>query len=245
VLAAAALAAIIVLAIAIATLRTIDTPATAQSDPNDPQSQAQRTSASLPTQSPTTHPTTARPKTTQPPPAHPSTGQPSPARPSPGQPSATRATTSAPPSESTASSADLAAWIQTLQALDTQRAQAFWTLDLNALDRVYIPGSAPWRTDRALLSAYRKRNVRIQGLRITIESTAITHRTATTVTLKTTDHLTAGQAVDHTGATTPLPPGAPATRLITLTTTARTPAPSRGAARQPTHTWRITTITQP
>ncbi|MGW6198427.1 protein kinase domain-containing protein [Kribbella sp. NPDC055110] len=230
VLAAAALAAIIVLAIAVATLRTIDTPATAQPDPTAPQSTAQRTTAAPPTQSPTQSPTTARPTT-----AHPKTTQ----------LSATRATTSAPPSESTASSAELATWIQTLQALDAQRAQAFWTLDLNALDRIYVPGSAPWRTDRALLSAYRKQNVRIQGLRITIESTAITRRTATTVTLKTTDHLTAGQAVDHTGTTTPLPPGPSATRLITLTTTPRTAAPSRGAARQPTHTWRITTITQP
>ncbi len=209
VLAAAAVAAIIVLAIAIATLRTIDTPATAQPDPSGT---PQRTSASPPT---TAHPTApGRPETS---------------------PSQARA----------ASSAELATWIETLQALDAQRAQAFWTLDLAALDRIYVPGSAPWRADRALLSAYRNQNVRVQGLRITIESTAITRRTATTVTLKTTDHLTAGQAVDHTGAKTPLPPGPPATRLITLTTTPRTAAPSRSAARQPTHTWRITTITQP
>ena len=229
VLAAAALAAIIVLAIAIATLRTIDTPATAQPDPTGSRSTTQRTSTSPPTQSPTQSPTTAHPTA----PGRPETS-----------PSQARATTSAPRSES-ASSAELATWIETLQALDAQRAQAFWTLDLEALDLIYVPGSAPWRTDRALLSAYRDQNVRVQGLRITIESTAITRRTATTVTLKTTDHLTAGQAVDHTGARTPLPPGPPATRLITLTTTPRTTAPSRGAARQPTHPWRITTITQP
>ncbi|WP_410788035.1 protein kinase domain-containing protein [Kribbella sp. C-35] len=220
VLAAAALAAIIVLAIAIATLRTIDTPATAQPDPTASRSTTQGTSASPPTQSPTARATSpARPETS---------------------PSQSRATTSAPRPES---SAELATWIQTLQALDAQRAQAFWTLDLDALDRIYVPGSAPWRADRALLSAYRDQNVRVQGLRITIESTAITRRNATTVTLKTTDHLTAGQAVDHTGAKTPLPPGPPATRLITLTTTPRTPAPSRSSTRQPTHTWRITTIT--
>ncbi|TDO69627.1 serine/threonine protein kinase [Kribbella sp. VKM Ac-2571] len=210
VLAAAAVAAIIVLAIAIATLRTIDTPATAQPDPSAAQSTARQPSVSPPTQSPIAHPTAAHPTA-----AH-----------------------------TTASSAELATWIHTLEALDAQRAQAFWTLDLDALDRIYVPGSAPWRTDRALLSAYRNQNVRVQGLRITIESTAVTRRTATTVTLKTTDHLTAGQAVDHTGAKTPLPPGPPTTRLITLTTTPRTAAPSRSATRQPTHTWRITTITQ-
>ncbi|TCC33581.1 protein kinase domain-containing protein [Kribbella sindirgiensis] len=222
VLAAAGLAAIIVLAIAIATLRTLNTPATAQPDPTNPQSTTQRTPESPPTQSPTA--------------AHPTT----PGRPEPS-PSQGRATTSAPPS---ASAAELATWIETLQALDAQRAQAFWTLDLDALDRIYVPGSAPWRTDRALLSTYRQQNVRVQGLRITIESTAITRRTATTVTLRTTDHLTAGQAVDRTGAKTPLPPGSPATRLITLTTTPRTAAPSRSSDRQPVHTWRITAITQ-
>ena len=68
----------------------------------------------------------------------------------------------------------------------------------------------------------------MQGLRIQIDKATIAQQTPTTVTLKTTDHLTAGQAIDHTGTSTPLPPGTPTTRLITLT---KTPTP------------RITTIT--
>jgi hypothetical protein len=129
------------------------------------------------------------------------------------------------------------AWIRTLQALDAQRSRAFWTLDLDALDEIYVPGSSPWTADRALLSTYRDQNVRVQGLRITIESTTVTRRTPNTVTLRTSDHLTAGEAVDHAGTKTPLPPGPPATRLITLTAT----PPSAGASNQ---AWRISTITQ-
>jgi hypothetical protein len=133
------------------------------------------------------------------------------------------------PPTATASRTDAAQWALTLQALDAQRAHAFWTLDPDVLDKIYVPGSPPWLADRALLATYRKQNVRVQGLRIQIDSTTVTHQTPTAITLKTTDHLSAGQAVDHTGTTTPLPPGTPTTRLITLTRT--------------TPTWRIATIT--
>jgi len=133
----------------------------------------------------------------------------------------------------TATAGETITWTQTLQSLDAQRANAFWTLDLTALDKIYVPGTPPWRADRALLSTYRKQQVRVQGLRIQIDNTTITRRTATTITLKTTDHLTAGQAVDHLGTRTALPPGTPTTRLITLTTTSTR------------RTWRITSITKP
>ncbi|MET9275012.1 hypothetical protein [Kribbella sp. NPDC003557] len=137
-----------------------------------------------------------------------------------------------------------------LEALDAQRAEAFWTLDLEALDRVYVPGSQPWLSDRALLSEYLKRNVRVEGLQITIDSIAITRRTSTTVTLKAIDHLAAGQVIDGNGTKTPLPRGVPTTRLITLIPSPRRPAqqspvPSRSSDRQPSSGWRIGTITQP
>ncbi|MGZ0146911.1 hypothetical protein ACXJJ3_07545 [Kribbella sp. WER1] len=138
----------------------------------------------------------------------------------------------------TLATADPAAWLRTLEALDAQRSQAFWTLDLTALDGIYLPGSSPWTADRALLATYRKQNVRVQGLRITIDSTTIASRTPTTITLRTVDHLSAGEAVDGYGTRTPLPPGKPSTRLITLTTA---PQSASGPSTQP---WRITTITQ-
>jgi hypothetical protein len=120
-----------------------------------------------------------------------------------------------------------------LQALDAQRAQAFWALDAGILDKIYVRGSGPWSADRAMLMEYRKQQVRVRGLRIRIESTSVERRTASTVTLRTVDHLVGGELVDRTGAITPLPPGTPTIRLITLTAAPISP------------TWRITTITSP
>ncbi|MFI5693052.1 serine/threonine-protein kinase [Kribbella sp. NPDC051586] len=202
--AAAGLGIVIVLALAIATLRALDTPATAQADPIHPQSVRPQS----------TSPQTTHPQTTQAQSAHP--------QPTRVQPTGVAAT----PSE------DPAAWTRTLEALDAQRAQAFWTLDLTALDRIYVPGSSPWRADHALLSSYRKQQIRVQGLRVQIDNSTVAYRTPTTITLKTTDHLTGGQTVDQSGTTTPLPPGAPMTRLITLTSSPTTKA------------WRITAITR-
>jgi hypothetical protein len=139
-------------------------------------------------------------------------------------------------SPTTPSIAEVTQWTETLQALDAQRAQAFASLDLTALDKVYVRGSPPWHADRTLLSSYRNQKIRVQGLHIKIDKTTITEQTPTTVTLKTTDHLSAGTAIDQAGTQTQLPPGQPTTRLITLTST-----PS---ARSATPTWRITTITQ-
>jgi hypothetical protein len=161
----------------------------------------------------------------------------------------TARTTAASPPESAASPAEVAAWKRTLEALDAERAKAFWTLDLDALDRIYVPGSPPWLRDRALLAEYREQNIRVEGLRITIDSTVITRRTSTTITLKVTDRLTAGQAIDAGGTETTLPSGIPTTRLITMTSTpgrpaTPSPAPSRSSEREPTAGWRISTIIQ-
>jgi hypothetical protein len=192
VLAAAALGAVVVLVIGIATVRALDTPTTSAATSNQPTTPLTPADAPTSPTGATTAPTPTRLPTT------------------------------------TGLRAEATEWALTLRALDAQRAHAFWTLDQDILDRIYVPGSQPWQADRALLATYRKQQVRVQGLRIQIDKTTIAHQTPTTVTLKTTDHLTAGQAIDHTGTSTPLPPGTPTTRLITLT---KTPAP------------RITTIT--
>ncbi|MFD3399416.1 protein kinase [Kribbella sp. NPDC058693] len=204
-LAAAALAAVVVLAIGVVTLRTLDAPATAQADP--------------------AHPRPSQPSATRQQSAEPSTTQSQSTRPPP--------TASATAERTTSSKSASPTWTRTLQALDAQRARAFWTLDPDILDRIYVPGSSPWRSDHALLSSYRKQQIRVEGLRVQIDSSTIARRTRTTITLKTTDHLAAGQAVDRTGTKTPLPRGTPTTKLITLTTSPTTKA------------WRITAITQP
>ncbi|MEU4197602.1 hypothetical protein AB0E69_37280 [Kribbella sp. NPDC026611] len=45
---------------------------------------------------------------------------------------------------------------------------------------------------------------------------SVVRRTRDAVTLRVTDHLTAGEVVDGDGTTTALPRGTPAARLITL-----------------------------
>jgi len=155
------------------------------------------------------------------------------------QPSTTPTPTPPPPptpsasahAQSPAAGADVAKWLRTLEALDVRRAQAFWALDAGILDEIYVPGSGPWSADRAMLMAYREQQVRVRGLRIQIDTTTVERRTASSVTLRTVDHLVGGELVDRNGTKTPLPPGTPTTRLITLTTTPANP------------TWRITTIT--
>lgn len=221
-------------------------PPSIQPTPDRPQSTNPTATQSQPTRVQPTHPQPTDPQSTgvQPTgeqtatPARPTTaGRTSPSQSSsprqPTQPEKSRPTASTGQPESTTSaSADPVAWTRTLQALDAQRARAFWTLDLEALDRIYIPGSSPWLSDHALLSSYRKQQIRVEGLRVQIDSSTIARRTPTTITLKTTDHLAAGQAVDRSGTRTPLPPGTPTTKLITLTTSSTT------------KTWRITAITQ-
>ncbi|MET7281289.1 hypothetical protein ABZS29_23830 [Kribbella sp. NPDC005582] len=103
------------------------------------------------------------------------------------------------------------------------------------LDKVYVPGSQPWQADRALLADYRKRRIRIHGLQIHIDKSTVMQQNSSTVTLRTTDHLAAGEAVDRSGARTTLPPGTPTTHLITLTN-----APP--AANSPQSSWRIRSV---
>ncbi|WP_433167738.1 protein kinase domain-containing protein [Kribbella sp. CA-247076] len=233
VLAAVGLGAAVVLILGLITVGVLDNPTHTAATTNQPTSP---TNSSASSTTPSTNPST-------------STSPAAAASPSSKQLPSTTTSPTQPPK---ASRADAAKWTQTLQALDTQRAQAFWTLDPRLLDRVYVPGSAPWSADRALLATYRKHELRIRDLQIRITSTTVESRTPTTVVLRTTDHLTAGQAVTRTGTATQLPPAPPTTRLITLTTHPTTTAPTRPPTGPSTPTtsradaattWRISAIT--
>jgi hypothetical protein len=98
----------------------------------------------------------------------------------------------------------------------------FAKVDPAGLDLVYVRGSSPWRSDRALLASYRARGLRIEGLRLQISSLQIQRQVpgtpgSTTVVLRVADRLVAGAAVDMSGRRIPLPPGRPMIRLVTLT----------------------------
>ncbi|GAA0605725.1 protein kinase [Kribbella sandramycini] len=163
--------------------------------------------------------------TTPRPTSSPRTTEPTAALSNPSRPSQTPT----PPHSATRAAVD---WLAVLQALDAQRAQAFASLDLESLDRIYMPNTQPWRSDRALLTTYRRKGIRIRNLQIQIDGNTVVRQSTTSVTLRTTDHLAQGQAITRTGATTKLPPGSPTTRLITLTLTP-----------PPNPTWRIESIT--
>ncbi|MDX6280309.1 MAG: eukaryotic-like serine/threonine-protein kinase, partial [Kribbellaceae bacterium] len=112
-------------------------------------------------------------------------------------------------------------WLETLQALDVRRSRAFATLDPTVLNSVYVPGSSPWSADRELLSSYRKQQLRIEGLRLQIQSVTVETPGTTTVVLRVVDRFVAGAAVTPTGQRTTFPPGKPTTRRVTLTAAAK------------------------
>jgi protein kinase-like protein len=156
---------------------------------------------------PTPAPTTTRTA------AHPSVAIP------PRTPAASRP--SRPPAVRSTRAADSRKWRETLQALDVRRSRAFATLDPTELNAVYVPGSSPWSADRDLLSSYRKQQLRIEGLRLQIQSVTVETPGRTTVVLRIVDRLIAGAAVSPTGRRTTFPPGKPTTRRVTLTAAAR------------------------
>lgn len=207
---------------------TLSTATAPTSRPANPVGSPNQTDSATPTTPPPTTPVPSAPASTAP------TTQAS-STPAPTTPGMTNPATA--PPRRLAPRRSVADWLATLRALDAQRAQAFRTLNTAMLDKIYVLGSLPWASDRALLADYRKHQIHIQGLRIQIDKTTIAHQSPTTVTLRTTDHLASGQAVHKSGTRTPLPPGAPTTRLITLTRTS--------SQITTTPTWRITTITPP
>jgi hypothetical protein len=101
--------------------------------------------------------------------------------------------------------------------LDGRRGQVFRLGDPAGLDAVYVRGSPPWTADLNLLNSYRAQNLRIQSLKIRLDSVRVVARANDTVTLEVTDHLVSGEVVDTNGISTPLPAGKPTARRITLT----------------------------
>ncbi|WP_344112553.1 protein kinase domain-containing protein [Kribbella alba] len=131
------------------------------------------------------------------------------------------------------SAAETSRWLRALQALDVQRSRTFSTLNVAGLDAIYVPGSAPWKSDKALLTSYRDQQVRIEGLSIQIQSLAVEESSPNTAVLRVVDRLISATAIDKSGRRTPLPSGQPTRRRITLKTT------------PPSTAWRITEITTP
>jgi len=242
ILAMAGLAAVLVLIVGLVTIGVLGSPtggpasasdAASASGPEDAAaSSPEGTSASGSQGTPS--PSTPAGKSIQ---STPSPSTPPPSRPSTPATSSAPATSSPPPTISSPAtpppvgeSNTVDQWLRTLQALDQRRSQAFQSLNAADLDAVYLPGSPPWLSDRSLLTSYRDQQLRIEGLRMQIQTLEIERPGATTVVLRIVDRLAAGTAVDHSGHRTSLPPGTPTARRITLTATQ--------------NTWRIAAITK-
>jgi hypothetical protein len=118
-------------------------------------------------------------------------------------------------SPSTAARHGLVQWRSVLAALDRRRARAYAAGEPHRLARVYVPGSAALRRDRALLRRYARRGLRVIGLRMRLTGMAAEQDAAGRTMVWVRERL-AGGVVVGARARRRLPPGEPQTRVVTL-----------------------------
>jgi hypothetical protein len=112
------------------------------------------------------------------------------------------------------SSAELPA-SDVLRAWDRARARAFATDDAAALRRLYVPGSAAGTADVGLLRGYRRRGLRVEGMRMQLLRLTVREATPGVLRLRVTDRLVGAVAVGHR-VREPLPRDQASTRLLVL-----------------------------
>ncbi|GGO75194.1 hypothetical protein [Nocardioides deserti] len=110
--------------------------------------------------------------------------------------------------EAPAARAVLAAW-------DRRRSAAWAAGDPDALTRLYAPGSAAGRRDRAMLSRWTRRGLVVQGLRHVLLLVDVVDASADRLVLRVTDRVSGGRAVGR-GLDVRLPRDGPTTRRLTL-----------------------------
>lgn len=127
--------------------------------------------------------------------------------------------TLAPPPPSlapTSHKARTARWRQVLAVLDRRRSRAYAELAPRLLRGVYTARSTVLRHDRALLSDYRRRGLRVCGMRMRVLSLRVRARDAGRVLLRVRERLAPGAAVVGGDAVRRLPADAVGTRLLNL-----------------------------
>lgn len=82
-----------------------------------------------------------------------------------------------------------------LRAWDRDRADAWRHGDVAALRRLYVPGSAAGRADRAMLSSYLDRGLRVRGLRMQVASADVQYADDDRIVLRLTERLAATATV--------------------------------------------------
>jgi hypothetical protein len=94
---------------------------------------------------------------------------------------------------------DRTAALAVLRAWDEARSEAWWRGSPRALRRLYVVGSESGRADRALLTAYAERGLRVEGLTVQRAGVRVTQATDDRLVLVVTDRATGGTAVGEAG----------------------------------------------
>lgn len=102
-----------------------------------------------------------------------------------------------------------------LRAWDRSRAGAFASGDVPALRRLYVEGSAAGVADVALLRAYLRRGVRVEGMGMQLLAVDVLSSGPRRLRLRVTDRVTGAVAVGN-GLRTQLPADRASTRVVVL-----------------------------
>ena len=121
----------------------------------------------------------------------------------------------APRARPTPAAADRTAALGVLREWDAARAVAWRSGSPAALRALYAEGSASGRADRALLTAYRSRGLRVGGMTMQRSLVRVLARSEDRWVLRVTDRLV-GAFVVGPGGRVPLPHDAWSTRVVVL-----------------------------
>jgi hypothetical protein len=116
---------------------------------------------------------------------------------------------------STADGSRDARWLRVLDRIGGLRARAWRTSDPAALSQVYVAPSSALRADRAMLSAYSARDLRLRA-RLDFLRVLLIDRRPGEATLAVVDRLRSVAAKSATGAVAELPDDQPTAHTIVL-----------------------------
>jgi hypothetical protein len=102
-----------------------------------------------------------------------------------------------------------------LHAWDDRRAVAWATGDPHRLQALYAPGSPAGRADVAMLQAWHRRGLRVEGMQMQVLDVEVRRASATRLDLVVTDRLVGAVGVGP-GVRLPLPRDGATTRRVVL-----------------------------
>ena len=105
--------------------------------------------------------------------------------------------------------------IAVLRAWDRDRAAAWRAGDVDGLRRLYATGSVAGRVDRAMLRAYLRRGLTVDGLRMQVAAVDVLEAAEKRLVLRVTDRVSGATAVGD-GVRRPLPRDGWSTRRLVL-----------------------------